>query len=566
MQLDSFTIGALGAELDKKLSQARVDKIHMPRPDCVVLSLFSADGPCRLLLSAGALPRMHLTEGKLENPDEPPMLCMLLRKHLSGGKVLSVRQPKSERMLIMDILAPDELGVASEKQLICEMIARRQNIVLTGGGMILGCLRKMSPEAWPGRPMLPGMSYRMPPQDRRDLADMSKDELREYVKALPEGDLARELLGGVCGLSPQLAGEAVAQTGGEREALAGWIWELVEMKRAGALVPYTIWDGERPAGVSCVPVTFRPGIRCQREEGFSRAVDLCCLASERTESKKYRVEGLQKKLEASKKRISRRVENQREELESARGRKQVKDLADLIMSNLHAIPEGSSRAVVVNYFDPAMPQAEIALDPQLSPRENAGRLFDKYAKMKRTEEALSERVSLGEQELLYLDTVLYQLSQVENARELAAISLELEESGYLKAQPGAKRRKTPASAPEHTVSPGGFAVWRGRNNRENDEMRKAFQGGDLWFHVKDKPGAHVILCREGKTPAKEDIEYAASAAAYYSSAREDGRAAVDYTLLKHVKKPRGARPGMVHYTDCETVFIAPKDPHRDENK
>ncbi|MBQ1270247.1 MAG: NFACT family protein, partial [Clostridia bacterium] len=296
---------------------------------------------------------------------------------------------------------------------------------------------------------------------------------------------------------------------------------------------------------------------------FSSLMDSFYMARREEDLKKNLSSSLKKTLENHRARLERKLGKQRQELLTAQKREDLKQRADLITSNIYAIRSGDSKAVVTDYFTEGMPTVEIPLDPELSPQQNAQLLYKRYTRLKNAEEALMVQIEHGESELEYLESLLYQLEQARGEKEIRELSLEASQAGYVKkAQNGKKNKpeKQGAIVPKKYVTAGGFTLLRGRNNRENDHltMRMA-KGGDLWFHARNIPGSHVIMVLEGREPSVPDIEEAAALAAFWSKAGKSPRVPVDYTRAKHVKKPSGARPGMVNYFEFKTILIEPSD-------
>ena len=566
MPLDSLTLGALARELNTALSQARVDKIYMPRPGEAVFHLRAESGTCRLLVSAaGAAGRAHLTQLRAENPETPPMLCMLLRKHLAGGRILSVTQPEEERMLRFAFSATDEMGERVEKALVCELMGRRTNLILLGGdGTVLACFKKVDTEMSPDRPVLPGLKYRMPP--RREMTRfLHADEstLHDAARrALSADEPDRVLPGLLEGLSPFLSRELLYRARGDVQRLAEELADLQARAAAGSLEPWLVRRGGQPVDFSCIPIAHLPGAECEKMPDFSALLDVCFAEKARRELQKTVASGLQKTVSNAVGRLERKLGSQKQELAEAEGREKLKHDADLITANLHAIRSGERRARVVDYFAEGMPETVIELDPDLSPQQNAQRMYKKYARMKNAELKLREQIEKGGRELEYLKTVAYSLTQAQSARDVEGIRQELAEAGYLKARKDkGKRPRSQAFAPRRFDLPDGFEALCGRSNTENDEltMRRA-QKNDLWLHVRGAPGSHVIMpLRDGREPTPAAIEKAAAIAARFSSLSGQPRVPVDYTRVRHVKKPQGARPGMVNYFQYQTVLVAPAD-------
>ena len=556
MALDSFVIGGLAEELHQRLENARVDKVTMPRRDRIILHLRTLkEGNVRLLLCAGNGARVHLTQEKFDNPETPPMLCMLLRKQMAGGRILSVTQPEHERMLDIRFSAVDELGVIAEKHLICEMMGRMTNLILVGPeGHIVACMHPVDPESSP-RAVQPGLLYRLPPrQDKPSLWDASPDTIRQVCEEA-NGDAGR-LCDHLAGLSPMMAREMVHR-GGDAAGICAQLLQLRETQPQ----PWHIRKENGKTDFASTEMTHVEGT-WEKYSDFCSLLDDFYREQTRAQDLKNLSGAMERTMTTVKKRLERKLAGQKQELQTAEEREKLKRTADLITANLYAIKSGDKSVTLVDYFDPELPQVKVELDPMLSPQENAQKLFGKYTRLKRAEEALTRQIELGRQELEYVENVLYTLSAAGDAAQIKEIREELVQAGYVKPTEKGKRKPKPlAYAPREFTVEGGFTVLCGRNNRENDELTHRRAGkNDIWFHARNVPGSHAVLFTEGREPSDEALRQAASIAAYFSSVANQPRVPVDYTLVRRVKKPQGAAPGMVNYFEFKTALVAPELP------
>lgn len=556
MALDSFVIGGLAEELHQRLENARVDKVTMPRRDRIILHLRTLkEGNVRLLLCAGNGARVHLTQEKFDNPETPPMLCMLLRKQMAGGRILSVTQPEHERMLDIRFSAVDELGVIAEKHLICEMMGRMTNLILVGPeGHIVACMHPVDPESSP-RAVQPGLLYRLPPrQDKPSLWDASPDTIRQVCEDA-NGDAGR-LCDHLAGLSPMMAREMVHR-GGDAAGICAQLLQLRETQPQ----PWHIRKENGKNDFASMEMTHVEGT-WEKYSDFCSLLDDFYREQTRAQDLKNLSGAMERTMTTVKKRLERKLAGQKQELQTAEEREKLKRTADLITANLYAIKSGDKSVTLVDYFDPELPQVKVELDPMLSPQENAQKLFGKYTRLKRAEEALTRQIELGRQELEYVENVLYTLSAAGDAAQIKEIREELVQAGYVKPTEKGKRKPKPlAYAPREFTVEGGFTVLCGRNNRENDELTHRRAGkNDIWFHARNVPGSHAVLFTEGREPSDEALCQAASIAAYFSSVANQPRVPVDYTLVRRVKKPQGAAPGMVNYFEFKTALVAPELP------
>lgn len=575
MPLDAICLRALVSELNHQLLGARIDKVHQPARDEVIISLRHAGGNARLLLSANpARPRLSLTTQSFENPAAPPMFCMLLRKHLSGGKIQSMIQPSMERVVLITIEAMDELGEYKEKRLIIETMGRHSNLILTDSeNRIIDCLRRVDMEMSQSRQVLPGLFYRLPPPQKKQNPLMSTSEERQaaFAAAPPEKQLSQWLLDTYLGLSPLLCRELSYKVAGDTEARILHVSEDMFLSRftqfledvnASRFTPFMLLQQGRPVDFSCFPIQqYGSSMEYQQMDSFSQLLDAFYALRETKERIALRGQDLKKTVTSARDRIARRLALQQKELAQAENRDMLREYGDLVTSNLHQMRKGMTVLQTVNYYDPAGAVVSIALDPLLTPQQNAARYYKKYQKAKNAAHYLTEQISQGQQELQYVDSVLDALSKAEREQDLLEIRQELLDNGYLNRRSHSRKEKRLSpSRPMEFRSTSGLSILVGKNNMQNDALTlKTALKSDLWLHVQKMPGSHVILRCEGQTPDAQSIFEAASLAAYYSSGREGQNVPVDYTQVRYVKKPSGARPGMVVYTPYQTAYVTPDE-------
>lgn len=582
MPLDAICLRAVTNELDRALAGCRVEKVYQPDRDELVLQTRGAGGARRLLLSiAAGAPRVHFIEVARENPAAPPMFCMLLRKHIQGAKIAAVRQPAVERMLVIELDTTDELGVARRKQLVCELMGKHSNVILCGeDGRIIDALRRVDGDLSGKRQVLPGLFYRMPPaQDKRDPFTLSGAGL---AAALDEADgeqtLDRFLLTTLLGFSPLLcrelsfratgdAAKPVAQlTDGERLRLGQVYDDFVAFIEQERWQPYLLTKNEDGAvfDFSFLPVTQYEGLlSVTRMDSFSALLAAFFEKKGQAERMARRAADLHKTVVNARDRLARKLAAQQKELDATQNRAQYKRMGELITANLYQLTKGMNKAQVVDYYDETCPTVEIALDVRLTPQQNAQRYFKLYAKAKTAEEVLTEQLRQGRGDLEYLESVIVLLDEAESERDLAQLREELTQTGVLSARQGRgkKQRAKPAAAkPFYYRTSDGFAVFAGKNNLQNDLLTlKTALKGDIWFHTQKIHGSHVILVSDGRTPTDRAMTEAAMIAAYHSKARHSSRVPVDYTPVRQVKKPAGAKPGMVIYHVYQTAYVTPDE-------
>ena len=572
MPLDAICLRAVLHELRPQLIGARIDKVQQPARDQIVLLL---RGNLRLLLNAGAnQPRIQLTGILRDNPAQPPMFCMLLRKHLVGARVLSIEQPDLERMVILTLQCTDEFGEISQKQLVLECMGRRSNLVLLDAqGRIVDCLRRVDADLSAARQLLPGLFYRLPtPLDKLSLLSQEEASL---ALAQRGGDTEQAVdkwvLDHYTGISPLIAREFAFRAGGEtdvrfgalssaqREALVREFADTASTVREDNYTPVILYRDGKP-----VDFTYRAiaqyGAETQSEtrESFSQMLDEFYDARERQELSARRGRELTHAVTVARDRMARKSENLKRDYAATQKRDEFRLRGDLITANLYRMKGGERVLQAENYYEDGCPLINIPLDPLLPPQQNAAKNYKQYNKLKTAEFHLREQIEKAENERAYLESVLQELAQAETEQEFAEIRRELQETNYLKKSSGKKEQKR-AFAPRTFQTSGGLEVLVGRSNVQNDQLTKKADKRDYWFHTQHIHGSHVILRCAGQTPGDEDLREAAMLAAYFSQAKESSGVPVDYCPVKFVKKPAGARPGMVTYDNYRTLYVTPEE-------
>jgi predicted ribosome quality control (RQC) complex YloA/Tae2 family protein len=511
---------AVVSELSPALVGARIDKIRQPERDVLILHLRTQFGNRKLLISTGtADARVHFTQSEPENPAQPPMFCMLLRKHLTGAVITSVTQPPRERVVDIALTASDTLGDREERRLVLELMGRNSNIALVGAdGRVLDCLRRVDAEMSERRPLLPGLFYRLPPSPER---------------ANP-------------GFSPLIAREIEYR--GTDAFLSEPPVPTLLREPSGALRDFTFCEIRQYGGA----------LECEAAESFSAMLDTFFARRSSEQRMTSKASNLVRTVKNAHDRAVRRVAAQYAEIESARHREHLRECGDILMANLKAVPPGAESVSLPDFYadGDAETYRTIKLDPRRNAQQNAAKYYKDYTKAKNAEKILGDRIADGEREAEYLGSVLTMLAMCESERELADIRRELENAGYLRA--AKTREKVKPTAPRRFTSSSGVEILVGRNNAQNDELtfKLAFKT-DVWLHVQKRHGSHVILRTNGADPSDSDILEAAAYAAQYSEARDELRVAVDFTRVRYVKKIPAANAGMVTYTDYKTVIVAP---------
>lgn len=560
MPLDAICLSALTAELGEKLEGAKIDKVQQPERDMLILSLRGRSGNFRLLLAAGAgNARVHITGESMENPAEPPMFCMLLRKHLVGARIASLEQPDHERMLALELDTRDEMGDLSRKKLVVEMIGRSANVILVGAdGRIIDCMRRMDFAGDAERRLLPGMIYRLPPKQNKTDFFSSDSEIRRALIAGADREMPVDkwLLDSFSGLSPLICREMAFRCGGSFDTLPEQLDALHDTVIAGDFTPYMLLDGDKPRDFSFMPTRqYGDSMKGESFDSFSALLDAFYARRDRAERQRRRSHELSRSIKTLRDRLVRKLAGQTEELQRTTGRDEIRKNAELITANMYRLKKGDRELLCEDYYQPECPEVKIPLDPLKTPQQNAAAMYKEYNKLKAAEEHLTVLIDQGEKQLDYLNSVLEELSRAETEKDISDIRRELMETGYMKKARGAKPERIKAQAPLRFVSDDGLEILIGRSNTQNDELTtKLARRTDYWLHTQKVHGSHVIVRCDGLEPPETTLEQAASLAVYYSQGRDSGKVPVDYTMVRFVRKPSGAMPGKVIYTDYKTLL------------
>lgn len=573
MPLDAVLLCAIHEELEHALLNTRIDKIQQPSRDTVILQFRAKNGGSRLIfgLSPGRS-RVHLTQISLENPAQPPMFCMLLRKHLSGSRVCAITQPSMERLLDFTLDCVSELGEPTQKHLIAEVMGCTANLILCGAdGRIIDCLRRVDFEMSEKRQLLPGLYYHRPPALLKiDPRGQSAADLLCLISKIDAPIRPNEwLLQTFSGLSPLICREIMYDAGLSDEDL-----RTLPKARCAQLATVSAAAFSDIAARRYKPVLLmkngQPFDYCYREirqygdyiatrccESFSQMLDQFYGERERTDRIRQKTQAMRKTLTNLRDRSARKLEMQRKELEGARDRERLRQLGDIVTANLHRMTRGDSRLLAEDFYTPEQKMIEISLMPTLTPQQNAAKYYKEYAKAKTAERVLTEQIKMGETERSYLESVLDELDRAEREQDISEIRVELVEGGYLR-DTEKRRKKLLPSAPMQFISSAGVPIYVGRNNRQNDWLTcKQALKHDLWLHAGKVSGSHVIVECRGVELDDHTVEEAAMLAAWFSQARAGHKVPVDYTLIRNVKKPVGAKPGMVVYEHYKTIYVIP---------
>lgn len=579
MAMDGVSVAALINELNNGLQGSRVDKIQQTEADELLISFYGGAGGGKKvrLTSNSQVARVCFTEVRKKSPETAPLFCMLLRKHLGGAKFREAVQPDFERVIKLVFDGVNEFGDPCEKYLIAEIMGRHSNIILVDeAGKIIDAIKHIDFSVSSVRQVLPGLMYEYPPsQEKSNILTVSLSEIIEILKTQEGGIKAdKALLGAFSGISPLISREIVYRAFKTTEIymeeleysklldLAACCFEVFRAVRGKEFFPcYLVRrDTEKPFEFAAIEIKqYEDTADVIPQNSMSEAAENFYHERDMRERLAHRSARLVKIVSNNIDRCAKKLINQKSELADTENMEKYKRYAELITANLYALKENDTEAVVVDYYDPQMPEITIKLDERYSPAVNAQKYFKKYNKAKTAAGELAKQIKIASTELDYLESVEEELKKAETEQDLSEIGDELFEQGYIRRPKDAKKKKKEISKPMEFETPDGFRVLVGKNNRQNDMLTlKLAKNSDMWFHTKDIHGSHVVLCYEhGKEFTDDAILYAATLAAKYSKASESSQVPVDYTLIKYVKKPSGAAPGMVIYTDNKTVYVTP---------
>jgi len=578
MAYDGIVVRAITDELGEVLKDGRIDKIHQPEKDTIIISVRTRNGGYRLLLCANpSCARVHLASSGMENPMSPPMFCMLLRKHIGSGKITKIEQPDFERIIRIHIESYDELGDLSEKILICELMGKHSNIILVNKDMkIIDSVYHVDLSVSGVRQILPGLIYTEPPkQEKANPLSCDKDEIKRSLTG-EDVPLCKILLDSYSGISPLMARETVFRATGDTDTLANeaspeetdktaYVFsKMMENVSTGKFEPCMVADRE-----SGKLVDFNAlGITQFESMGEVTFFDTVNEAAEAFYREKSSMQSLKQKggdlikfVNNNLERCLKKLQMENETLEKAKNKEKYKIYGDLITANIYRINQGDKVLECENFYSESLETVKIPLNNELTPSQNAQKYYTKYTKQKTAESETQKQKELNLKEIDYLESVKESIELAESGAEISLIRDELTEQGYLRQRYSKRPKKKALPTPMHFVSDDGYDIYVGKNNVQNDYVTfKLSRSTDIWFHTKSIHGSHTII----RTPDAMEVPdrtylQAASLAAYYSKARNSESVPVDYTEVKNVKKPNGAKPGMVIYVDYNTIYADPDE-------
>ena len=575
MALDGIVLGSIVKELKDSLIGGRIDKIYQIEKEEILLSVRCPGSAYKVLLSANSsYPRIHLSTLSKNSEQTPPMFCMLLRKHLGGGKVVDITQPDNERIVNIQIEATNELGDKEVKTLIIEIMGRHSNIILTKeDGTIIDSIKHIANDKSSVREILPNRAYMPVPTAASKVNPLTttKDEFESIIAHKEDMPIFKALYTSFNGFSPMLARSICLFLPDEnisyhdlseenKAALLTHFMSVITRVKEHSYNPCIFTNGDT-YDFYCFPLEIYSGCESKSFDSVSKMLEEYYFKKNTHFNVQQKTHDIKKVISNYLDRAVRKKEIQEKALEETASKEKYKIYGELITAYNYQIEKGAESTEVSNYYEEDAPMITIKLDPQKTATENAQSYFNKYSKLKRTEVAANEQLEIINEDIKYLHSVLLSLDLLETREDIAQLRTELVEMGYLKKKKGAAKNKPNKKALPflHFKSTKGHDIYVGKNNYQNDELTMKFaKNNDMWLHIKDGPGSHVIIKYLEGVPIDDEITLeGAKLAAYFSSGRMSSKVPIDYTIKKYVKKVPNAKPGMVIYTNFQTLFVTP---------
>ena len=577
MAFDAGMLACMVHEIRTVALGGRIEKVMQPERDEIILQLRSTEGGKRLLINAGAGPRIGFTDLARENPAQAPMFCMLLRKHLTGARLSDIRQEGFERVVTLEFDTRDEMGFACTRRIVAEIMGKYSNLIFTDGdGKIISALKTIDFTTSAQRQVLPGMRYELPPpQDKDNPLEVDFNRFTELYNAEnPEKPLDKFILSRFMGISATVAREMVTIATRHtdtpvRYATVEEAWRgfdaVISRIKEGNYAPTMVYDGQNAVEYAFCPLTqYQSPVETRPFESASAMLDAYFETRDKESRIRQRAADVLRLLTNAESRIKKKLDIQRSELQDCEKAEVYKKYGDMITANLWQLQRGMKQAEITDYevWDEEKEEygtVIIDLDERLTPSANAQRYYKKYTKARNAKVELAKQIELGEAELAYIYTVFDALTRAETANDLAEIRDELYRSGYASRMKGyAAPKKQPAPTVAKFRTTNGYLVYCGKNNLQNEHItHKLADRNDYWFHAKGVPGSHVVMVTNGEEPDAQDFTDAASIAAHYSKAAGGAQIPVDYLLVRHVRKVPGAKPGFVTYHTNWTAYVTP---------
>ncbi len=576
MPFDGIVTKCVVSELSEIITSGRLEKIFQPEPDEIIIHLRSKGKNMKLLLSAGvSYPRIHITEASPENPAIAPAFCMLLRKHILGGKITGVTFNDFERVIGIDIEAMDEFGDILPKKLIIEIMGKHSNIILINDtGKILDSIKHVDSSVSSLREVMPGGIYLPPPQQAKlSPESLDVEAFLTNSKNAPEVILKNHLLSGIKGFSPLVCREICLRAEVDENTLTSDLSQDAISRLINTLSNIisdienclfkpcllSVEGGGNAVDFHCMEITSYPYKKYS--DSISSVLDTYYSEKDNSERLRQKKSSLVKTLGSLMDRSRKKISIQEEKLREVSDREKLQLSGELLTANIYCIPKNAKSVSLLNYYSESGENVDIRLDENLSPQDNAQRYFKKYRKAKSAFIHTEKQLEDSRQELLYLESVLQMLENSKSVHEIDEIRQELFEQGYVASiKKGSKAKNQKPSEPLRFKSSDGFQILVGKNNRQNDQLTmKLASSNDMWLHTRNIPGSHVII-KKGQTEIPDSTIFeAAMLAAYHSKAGSSTLVPVDYTTVRNVKKPAGAKPGMVIYDNFKTVTVTPDE-------
>lgn len=576
MALDTITINKLINELRQELTNSRIDKIHQPEKDEILLNIKSLKNSYKLVVSANSSqPRIHFTKVQKENPKTAPLFCMLLRKHLQSGRIIDIKQIDFERIIRFDIESYNEFGDLTTKYLFCEIMGRNSNIILTKDDLsIIDCIKHIDFSISTVRQLLPGLIYSPPPaQDKTPILSEDINNINlDFTSCgqTPE----KEIMSKISGISPLISREIVARAIEKNNLDCSELDDDMRKKINQELKiiantkqnPCVIYEKSSGKIIDFSPIDILQysGLAEKKYfENINEMLDDYYFKRDSIERMKQKSADLVHLLNTNIERTAKKISILKKTLDDAKKKEEYKIKGDLLTANLHAFSQGDKEVKVQNYYSEDFDEIIIQLNPTLTPSQNSQRYYKLYQKAKNAEIESEKQLKNALSDLDYLESTLMLVQNISNEADLLEIKNELVDLGYIKRQKKKGKAEKVTSKPHHYISSDGFDIYVGKNNTQNDYLTLRFANSqDMWFHTKKIHGSHTIIkLGVNKDIPPTTIKEAAELAAYYSKGRDSSNIPVDYTIIKNVKKPNGAKPGMVIYDFYNTIYVTPTTPN-----
>jgi len=571
MSFDGFVTGAVARQLDQALNGAKIEKIYQPETDELLFHIHSRKKKYKLYLSSNSShPRIHFIDDSSNNPMTPSGFCMLLRKHLQGGRIASIKQKDSERIVEISVDTLDELGFSVNKKLIIEIMGKHSNIILLNlnSNRIIDSIKRVSIDVNRYRQILPGQLYVYPPSQDKICAYTLTESKLSAILQHRSTKMSKHLMNHIQGISPVLSEEICYRAGASDDIkaenltakdLSPVFQSLSKMQESGEITPVVYFSQDGVQDFHIFPISaLQETMESKSFEDVSQAISYFYSHKASSNRVRQKSSDLERTVNTQLDKLYLKKQRLCEDILKAENADIYRLYGELLTANLHAIENGSEKATVLNYYDNQ--SLSIPLDPRFTISKNAQRYYKKYGKAKTAIREKNIQLEETNTDIQYLESVLTYIRNAVSFEEIEEILQELIEGNYLKKRKKNEREKKKKPMPYSYISSDGFRISVGRNNKENDYLTlKLADRKDYWFHTKDIPGSHVIVFTEGKEITETAILEASALAAYYSKARQSENVPVDYTKIKFVKKPSGAKPGMVIFTDNHTIYVTPKD-------